>query len=741
MTKLNERNVVLTDIKKSSSQYPNIAINNKKEIYVCWEEYIDGHDLLYGAKLVDNQTVEVTKLSADGEAFRPCMHSLGNRIWFVWAENKDRNWKVLARYAENGKYSETILVEEGEAVYNQSICDNGENIVVLWSRLSGKSSIAVMAELTDNQVINKEIVSVSSKAYRPAGCVGGDGRFYAAYDCFDNNSYNIVVRVKENGVWSDEQKVNNDEMWATQPIPLKTKEGVCVVWYDFGRASTLSYLSVDVAYQADSKFKVSAVNRFAKRVSWYQDMMAEYNKNGICITAYTWGKYNIHVRYRKEGQKWSAPIVMSYDDGSCAVHPYAIIDDENRIHLVWQFANKNGHLDRNASIVYNTITLDEFGAYENQKSEEVVDSFTTPVPAAKTFDEPYSEDKELWLKKNGYEGLKLVFGDIHGQSGISDGAGQIDQYYHFAKHVANLDFAALTDHDCYPDWTSKSEWEWMRTGSKLANQEDDFASVLAYEWTPNEYKYDYGHKNVYYPGNDGEMFRSGDIGGMTPFNLFESIKDYDGQCIPHHPAALWGMVSAATDWNFHDDKVQRLVEIFSRHAPYEDFESTSIYTKNQLKCRDCSAQDALARKYRLGFTAGSDSHQMEHGIEGGIVAAFVNELDQKNIYDAMYNRFVYGTSGVRILLSIKINNFHMGQELTIAKEEAVSIEISILGTNSLKAELVKNNAVVKTVESDEKLCEFTYRDETRSESDYYYIRVTQIDEHMAWSSPIWVDEK
>ena len=34
---------------------------------------------------------------------------------------------------------------------------------------------------------------------------------------------------------------------------------------------------------------------------------------------------------------------------------------------------------------------------------------------------------------------------------------------------------------------------------------------------------------------------------------------------PHHPAASWKLVSAATDWAFHDEEVQRMVEIFSRH--------------------------------------------------------------------------------------------------------------------------------------------------------------------------------
>lgn len=39
------------------------------------------------------------------------------------------------------------------------------------------------------------------------------------------------------------------------------------------------------------------------------------------------------------------------------------------------------------------------------------------------------------------------------------------------------------------------------------NKDGELACLLAYEWTPNEYKYDYGHKNVYYRGDEGEIFR------------------------------------------------------------------------------------------------------------------------------------------------------------------------------------------------------------------------------------------
>lgn len=131
------------------------------------------------------------------------------------------------------------------------------------------------------------------------------------------------------------------------------------------------------------------------------------------------------------------------------------------------------------------------------------------------------------------------------------------------------------------------------------NKDGELACLLAYEWTPNEYKYDYGHKNVYYRGDEGEIFRSGDKGGMTPTDLYNSIRSYKALCIPHHPAADWVMVSAATDWNFHDPEVQRAVEIYSRHAPFETFEARSKFTKNIKKMERCSVQDALARGYRM----------------------------------------------------------------------------------------------------------------------------------------------
>lgn len=150
-------------------------------------------------------------------------------------------------------------------------------------------------------------------------------------------------------------------------------------------------------------------------------------------------------------------------------------------------------------------------------------------------------------------------------------------------------------------------------------------------------------------------------------------------------------------------------------------------------------QDALAKRYRIGFTAGSDSHQMEHGVEGGIFAVIVPEFSREAIYDAMYDRFTYATTGARILASLKAGTAHMGQEIKIKEGEPVVLDVSVMAVDKAKVQIVKNNHVLAQKEAADGICDFSYTDPQWKDGDCYYVKVIQADEHMAWTSPIWVN--
>lgn len=731
----------VSDIIKSSAQYPSLTKAEDGTMYVCYQEYKDGHDCIVAGVLNQEKDTfsEVERISGEGEALKPVCVSSGNQIWYAWGECRNQVWGIYYRSYENGVYGEIHCAEEGEALFYPCLYAKDGIVYLLWNRQSSNAGEIVLSTIDEEGIHDVQVVSTSKETYRPSICITEDHTIYVAYDSFNGTTYDVIVRACKDQVWTEEKVVNTSKTaWATQPLLASLKDKALVCWYDFNHGSDFSYHSA-VVFEKDGKANVEESCCFARGIDWYEDIAISSNAKGEVAFSYSWGKTKLHARHYDYENKWSDPVVFTYDENSFASNQRVLIDEDGTIHLAWQYGNQNGHKPiRNAKVVYTWLNKDEYDSYVDLEAEKVSDPFTRPIEANKTLDRIDDGEVKTWIKKNGYAGKFPVYGDIHGQSGMSDGVGEIDQYFNSAKVWGKLDFTALTDHDCYPDWLSQSEWEWIRTTSQLFNVENKMATLLAYEWTPNEYRYDFGHKNIYYKGFEGEIYRSGDEGGMTPDRLFESIKQYKAMAFPHHPAASWKLVSAATDWAFHDEEVQRMVEIFSRHAPFEYYGNYSKYTKNNMQIERCSVQDALEKGYHLGFTAGSDSHQMEHGVEGGITISFVDKLNNENIWDNLYDRFMYGTSGAGILVSFKCDGKEMGQIVEKPVHSSVDFTVSVLGTDKLKVEVLCNNKVIEEKVSDGRECDFTFTKEVNEQEDFYYVRVTQEDEHQAWSSPIWV---
>ena len=70
---MKKRSFEITDIEKNSSQYPGICMDTEGKVYVCWQEYKEGHDAIYAGWLKDGQIQDKTRISGEGEALRPVM--------------------------------------------------------------------------------------------------------------------------------------------------------------------------------------------------------------------------------------------------------------------------------------------------------------------------------------------------------------------------------------------------------------------------------------------------------------------------------------------------------------------------------------------------------------------------------------------------------------------------------------------------------------------------------------------
>lgn len=116
------------------------------------------------------------------------------------------------------------------------------------------------------------------------------------------------------------------------------------------------------------------------------------------------------------------------------------MDEDDTIHLMWQFGFKNGHMERNAQVIYNHLTRRAGPTMWRPGGFAAIPPPTAPGRARRG---------ARLAGQERLRNLSVYFGDIHGQSGLSDGMGG-GPVLSPGPGQGPSDFTALTDHDCYP---------------------------------------------------------------------------------------------------------------------------------------------------------------------------------------------------------------------------------------------------------------------------------------------------
>ncbi len=341
----------------------------------------------------------------------------------------------------------------------------------------------------------------------------------------------------------------------------------------------------------------------------------------------------------------------------------------------------------------------------------------------------------------------LFWGDLHSQTFFSDGLRCPEELYAFARDESFLDIFALSDHS---ESLTDRQWDYFTAVANDFNEEGTFVTLVGLEWTSREF----GHRNVYYPGNRGPILRCNDPQQGRLDYLYEVARRESALVIPHHTAND----EMGVDWSLgHDPQVERLVEI---HSVWGNSEC-SAQAGNPLPIRTNRGErdgrhvvDALRMGYRLGFVGGGDTHDGRPGDElhslqqqpdqyrllrrQGIMGVWASELSRQAIFGALRRRRVFATTNARMLLRFAINGHPMGSEISLRGQRDLVIRAAS-EVDIHRVDVIRNGEVLATDEPDESRVSWQLEDGGSLPVDWYYVRLIRKDGQMAWSSPIWVE--
>ncbi len=334
---------------------------------------------------------------------------------------------------------------------------------------------------------------------------------------------------------------------------------------------------------------------------------------------------------------------------------------------------------------------------------------------------------------------RVLWGDLHGHTQLSDGTGTPEDYFAYARDVAALDVIALTDHDHWGMRFLDDNPGLFQTIEDAALRFDDpgrFVALVGYEWT----SWLHGHRHVLYFDGEAEVLSSLDPRYDNPALLWEALEGRSAVTIAHHSAG--GPVS--TNWDFvPPPELEPVTEVVSVHGSSEASDTPGqIYSAVPGNF----VRDALDRGLRFGFIGSGDSHDGHPGLahlaspSGGLAAIFAEEKTRASVLDSLRARRTYATNGPRIWLRTWLDGHEMGAALSPSEARSHELRFVVAAPAPVeRVDVVRSGEIASAVPgSGRREFSETLTLPPLRPGEYLYVRVVQEDGGAAWSSPAYV---
>ena len=368
-----------------------------------------------------------------------------------------------------------------------------------------------------------------------------------------------------------------------------------------------------------------------------------------------------------------------------------------------------------------------------------------------------------WFFTVGKTTYQLYFGQLHGHTQYSDGAGSLDSALSYIKNLpdsANVQFVAFTDHSNYFDSKNAPNVEAALYDTSLVKDSDASHSWKTYKDTIAQFNKDNagsmvaiggfemtwsggpGHINTFNtPGivsrnNKALNNKTDDAGMKAYYALLSQTEGANSISQFNHPGTTFGNFKDFSYWNPVIDSRMYMVEVGNGEGQIGAGGYYPSYEQYIM---------ALDKGWHLAPTNNQDNHQGKWGNANDARDVILTDnFTEEGIYDAIRALRMYATEDKNLELGYTVNGLMMGSRIETVPGK-LDIEVSVYDpdrTDSIaKVEVVVNSGKVAHVWDDP--AEFksgTLSVTLAPEYSYYFIRVTQKDGDLAVTSPVWVGE-
>lgn len=704
-----------------------------------------------------------------------------NALWAVWSAQVNNNFDLYASRWDGSNWSDASRLSSDPQpdVYHAVATDSNGNLWVTWQGFrTGKSDIFAARHDGTRWTEAERVSTSAANDWAPAIAADSRGGVYIGWDSYDKGNYDILVRKWDGGQWQETMPLaTTPKFEANVSLACDKENRLWAAWNESGmdwgkdtgflprKQGTPLYRSrwMAVAVHDGAGWKEPAEPVEAglpKTLQGFNDLPI--------LTAAGDGRVWLTFRHRLfriqdtpmdtpahraaweifattyDGAAWRHPITVPFSQGRTDVK-YGVTSHGAGLAAAWPMDNRDyeDFFYTRSDVYAGRLPLPASAGGELKLQART-------QPNLKLFPTHYNETQDLerihsYKLESGGKTYRILRGDTHRHTEFSmDGNndGSLMDAYRYSIDAAELDFLLASEHNGSAGPDKPYINFLLQQYADVLAVSGKFVPFYGYE---RSLGYPNGHRNVLLTKRGTPTLpippeeQKGQTGAKA---LYDYLKLHKGIAISHTSATGMG-----TDWRDNDPEVEPLVEIYQGDRVSAEYEGApkAAHAGNPASApggfRPAGyVWNAWAKGYKLGVQSASD-HLSTHISYACTIAT---DFSREGLLDAMRARHSYGaTDNIVLDYRMKANGKEYLQGDIVDVSGDFQLSIKVLGTQPIRQlDIVRSNEFLHTRSPLEKELSLSFRDaRPKPGESYYYVRVIQVDDQIAWSSPIWIKRK